>query len=67
MHHLNHLRIWRDANRLLLAIGEAVREFPRYHKYIWARSCAGRPWVSAVSSCAPPRRMTSARGRFSSW
>ena len=33
MQHLNHLPIWRDANRLLLAIEEAVREFPRYHKY----------------------------------
>jgi hypothetical protein len=31
--HLNHLPIWRDANRLLLAIEQAVRVFPRYHKY----------------------------------
>ncbi len=33
MRHLNHLPIWRDANRLLLAIEQAVRGFPRYHKY----------------------------------
>jgi len=25
--------LWRDANRLLLLIEEAVRKFPRYHKY----------------------------------
>jgi len=28
-----HLPIWRDANRLLLEIEQAVRHFPRYHKY----------------------------------
>lgn len=28
-----HLPIWRDANRLLVVIEEAVRGFPRYHKY----------------------------------
>lgn len=33
MRHLNPLPIWRDANRLLLAIEQAVRVFPRYHKY----------------------------------
>ncbi|NCA71257.1 MAG: four helix bundle protein [Sphingobacteriia bacterium] len=33
MRHLNHLPIWRDANRLLLAIEQAVRQFPRDHKY----------------------------------
>ena len=33
MRHLNHLPIWRDANRLLLDIEQAVRGFPRYHKY----------------------------------
>ncbi len=33
MRHLNHLPIWRDATRLLLAIEQAVRVFPRYHKY----------------------------------
>ena len=33
MRYLNHLPIWRDANRLLLAIEQAVRQFPRYHKY----------------------------------
>jgi hypothetical protein len=33
MRHLNPLPIWRDANRLLLAIEQAVRAFPRYHKY----------------------------------
>lgn len=27
------LPIWRDANRLLLAMELAVRHFPRYHKY----------------------------------
>jgi len=32
MRHLNHLPIWRDANRLLLTIEQAVRGFPRYHK-----------------------------------
>jgi hypothetical protein len=25
--------LWRDANRLLVCIEEAVRRFPRYHKY----------------------------------
>jgi len=25
--------LWRDANRLLLLIEDAVRKFPRYHKY----------------------------------
>ncbi len=33
MRHLNHLPIWRDANRLLVAVEQAVRLFPRYHKY----------------------------------
>ena len=33
MRHLNHLPIWRDANRLLVAIEQAVHRFPRYHKY----------------------------------
>ncbi|QVL49252.1 MAG: four helix bundle protein [Thiocapsa sp.] len=33
MQQLNHLPIWRDANRLLLGIEQAVRQFPRYHKY----------------------------------
>lgn len=33
MQHLNQFPIWRDANRLLLAIEQAVRRFPRYHKY----------------------------------
>ena len=33
MRHLQHLLIWRDATRLLLAIEQAVRLFPRYHKY----------------------------------
>jgi hypothetical protein len=28
-----HFPLWRDANRLLLAIEQAVRDFPRYHKY----------------------------------
>jgi hypothetical protein len=27
------LPIWRDANRLLLEVEQAVRHFPRYHKY----------------------------------
>ena len=31
--HLNQFPIWRDANRLLLVIEQAVRRFPRYHKY----------------------------------
>ena len=31
--HTNHLPIWRDAQRLLLITEEAVRRFPRYHKY----------------------------------
>ena len=25
--------IWRDAQRLLILVEEAVRRFPRYHKY----------------------------------
>jgi len=33
MARLDHLPIWRDANRLLVVIEEAVRRFPRYHKY----------------------------------
>jgi len=28
-----HLPIWRDANRLLVLLEQAVRGFPRYHKY----------------------------------
>ncbi len=27
------LPIWRDANRLLVAVEQSVRHFPRYHKY----------------------------------
>lgn len=30
---LKQLPIWRDANRFLLAIELAVKQFPRYHKY----------------------------------
>ena len=33
MRHLKHLPIWRDATRLLLAIEQAMRLYPRYHKY----------------------------------
>jgi hypothetical protein len=33
LNHLNHLPIWREANRLLLEVEVAVRNFPRYHKY----------------------------------
>jgi hypothetical protein len=33
MKHLNHLPIWRDANRLLLELEQVVRGFARYHKY----------------------------------
>ena len=33
MRYLQHLPLWRDANALLLAIEQAVRYFPRYHKY----------------------------------
>jgi hypothetical protein len=33
MRYLRHLPVWRDANALLLAIEQAVRQFPRYHKY----------------------------------
>jgi hypothetical protein len=29
----NAIPIWRDANRLLLLVEQAVRHFPRYHKY----------------------------------
>jgi len=29
----DHLPLWRDAQRLLVALEEAVRGFPRYHKY----------------------------------
>lgn len=31
--HLDYLPIWREANRLLLELEQAVRGFPRYHKY----------------------------------
>jgi hypothetical protein len=30
---MQQMPLWRDASRLLLAIEEAVRHFPRYHKY----------------------------------
>ncbi len=30
---MKHLPIWRDANQLLLEVEQAVRNFPRYHKY----------------------------------
>ncbi len=30
---MSHLPIWRDATRLLVAIEQSVRAFPRYHKY----------------------------------
>jgi hypothetical protein len=30
---MQRLPIWRDANRLLVLIEEAVRRFPKYHKY----------------------------------
>jgi hypothetical protein len=33
MRHLNYLPIWRDANLLMLELEQAVRGFPRYHKY----------------------------------
>lgn len=33
MRHLNYLPIWHDANRLMVDIEQAVRGFPRYHKY----------------------------------
>ncbi|MFH7320137.1 four helix bundle protein [Desulfurivibrio sp. D14AmB] len=33
MRHLHHLPIWRDANRLMLELEQAVRGFSRYHKY----------------------------------
>jgi hypothetical protein len=33
MGRVSHLPIWRDATRLLVAIEQAVRAFPRYHKY----------------------------------
>ena len=29
----NRLPIWRDSSRLLLEVEQAVRQFPRYHKY----------------------------------
>ncbi|WP_201246556.1 hypothetical protein [Halochromatium salexigens] len=29
----HYFPFWRDANRLLLAIDQAVRDLPRYHKY----------------------------------
>ena len=28
-----HLPIWRDAQRLLVVVEDALRRFPRYHKY----------------------------------
>lgn len=28
-----HLPLWRDAQRLILLLEQAVRGFPRYHKY----------------------------------
>lgn len=33
MQSMNQMPIWRDANRLLLLVEEAVRHFPRHHKY----------------------------------
>src|SRR5437762_4048574 len=29
----DHLPIWKDATRLAVVLEEAVRRFPRYHKY----------------------------------
>jgi len=54
MKHLNHLPVWRDATRLLLEIEQAVREFPRYHKYsigstLRLRSRAGHAPTGAAS------------------
>jgi hypothetical protein len=31
--HSNNTPIWRDAQRLLVIVEEAIRRFPRYHKY----------------------------------
>jgi len=33
MHALKSMPIWRDASQLLVMIEQAVRHFPRYHKY----------------------------------
>ncbi|MDX8392454.1 MAG: hypothetical protein R8K53_07805 [Mariprofundaceae bacterium] len=30
---LKRMPLWRDANQLLVLIEDAVRHFPRYHKY----------------------------------
>ena len=30
---VNKAPIWRDAQRLMVLVEEAVRRFPRYHKY----------------------------------
>jgi hypothetical protein len=30
---MEKMPLWRDANRLLLLVEQAVRHFPRYHKY----------------------------------
>lgn len=31
--YMKHLPIWRDANLMMLEVEQAVRAFPRYHKY----------------------------------
>ncbi|MCP4697988.1 MAG: hypothetical protein GY862_14215 [Gammaproteobacteria bacterium] len=33
MHPMKRMQLWRDANRLLLLMEQAVRHFPRCHKY----------------------------------
>jgi hypothetical protein len=53
---LNHLPIWRDATRLLLAIEQAVRGFPRYHKFVGsavrtATGVAGRLLLLGAAAC----------------
>ena len=32
-HPMRQMPLWRDANQLLLLVEQAVRHFPRYHKY----------------------------------
>jgi len=50
--------IWRDANRLLLEIEQAVRCFPRYHKY----AAGGDLRRQAMVLCQSVSRALSASG-----
>lgn len=75
MRHLNHLPIWRDTNRLMLEVEQAIRVFPRYHKYtigaelrasvLRLRQTIHRAWSRTLTG-APPTFRDGAY-RFAHW